>query len=118
METARDRRCPACGHERFAWGYVVDLAPPGAPRDQRKKVGFTTKTDALDHMHRAQVEKAAGTYGGAGPPHLAASTTTAGAATPTGLRVDRQAGRGQRLQVPARGLDRDLELRGRGLGTL
>jgi integrase len=60
--TARDRRCPGCGHERFAWGFVVDLAPPGAPRDQRKKVGFPTKTDALDYMHRAQAEKAAGTY--------------------------------------------------------
>jgi integrase len=58
----RDRRCTACNHDRFSWGYVVDLAPPGAPRDQRKKTGFATKTQALDDMQRAQTEKADGTY--------------------------------------------------------
>ena len=60
--TARDRRCLACSHDRFSWGYVVDLAPPGAPRDQRKKMGFSTKVEALDDMHSAQADKAAGTY--------------------------------------------------------
>jgi len=59
---SRDRRCPACAHERFAWGYVVDLARPGAPRDQRKKMGFATKADALGHMNRVQAEKASGSY--------------------------------------------------------
>src|SRR5436190_24391428 len=60
--TARDRRCPSCGHDRFSWGYMVDLAPPGAPRDQRKKAGFKKKDEALADMHRAQTEKADGTY--------------------------------------------------------
>lgn len=60
--TARDRRCSTCNHGRFSWGYVVDLAPPGARRDQRKRTGFATKAEALDDMHRAQTEKADGTY--------------------------------------------------------
>lgn len=59
---ARDRRCSACKYDRFSWGYVVDLAPPGAPRDQRKKTGFATRAQALDDMQRAQTEKADGTY--------------------------------------------------------
>lgn len=60
--TTRDRRCSACSHERFTWGYVVDLALPGAPRNQRRKIGFATKAEALDDMHRTQAERAAGTY--------------------------------------------------------
>jgi integrase len=60
--TTRDRRCSACNYERFSWGYTVDLAPPGAPRDQRKKEGFASKAEALDDMHNAQTEKADGTY--------------------------------------------------------
>jgi len=38
--TYKDRRCPACDHEKFSWGHTVDLAPPGTPRDQRKKMGL------------------------------------------------------------------------------
>jgi integrase len=60
--TSRDRRCSSCGHERFSWGYVVDLAPPGAPRNQRQRKGFGKKEEALADMHRAQTEKADGTY--------------------------------------------------------
>ncbi len=40
----------------------MDLAPAGAQRDQRKKTGFGTKTQALDDMQRAQTQKADGTY--------------------------------------------------------
>src|SRR5215472_10623052 len=60
--TGTDKRCPACGHERFSWGYTVDLGVPGAPRDQRKKMGFATKAGALEDMHRVQTAKADGTY--------------------------------------------------------
>ncbi len=60
--TAKHRSCPVCGHERFSWGYTVDLAAPGAPRDQRKKMGFATKASALEDMHRAQTARADGTY--------------------------------------------------------
>ena len=60
--TSRDRRCPQCGNDRLTWGYMVDLAPAGAPRDQRVRSGFETKAKALDDMHRAQTEKADGIY--------------------------------------------------------
>ena len=60
--TFRERRCPACNHERLSWGYTVDLAAPGAPRDQRKKMGFATKAGALEDMNRAQAAKVDGTY--------------------------------------------------------
>ncbi len=57
--TTKDRRCPKCGHDKLTWGYSVDLAPPGAPRDQRMRNGFATKAAALDDMHSAQKEKGA-----------------------------------------------------------
>ena len=60
--TARDHRCGECGYERLAWAYVVDLAPPGAPRDQRKRTGFATKAEALADMNRLQNDKADGTF--------------------------------------------------------
>ena len=60
--TYKDRRCPACDHDRFTWGYTIDLAPPGSPRDQRKKMGFASKSEALADMNRAQAEKAEGIY--------------------------------------------------------
>lgn len=48
-----ERRC-SCGHGRFSWGFVVDEAPVGAPRRQRKRQGFKTRDDALSAMHALQ----------------------------------------------------------------
>src|SRR5258708_22276291 len=55
------KRC-SCGNEKFSWAFVVDVAPAGARRDQRKKGGFATKAAALTAMGELQSAKAAGTY--------------------------------------------------------
>jgi integrase len=57
-----ERRCSRCRAERFTWSYVVDLSPPGMPRQQRMKGGFRTKAEALASMNELQGQKAAGTY--------------------------------------------------------
>lgn len=56
------RTCKECGQDRFSWTYVVDTAPPGAPRQVATKGGFATKAAALDAMSKLQVAKDAGTY--------------------------------------------------------
>jgi integrase len=58
----RGRSCERCGSEASSWCYVVDLAPPGAPRQQRLKGGFATKAQALAALNELQAAKAAGTY--------------------------------------------------------
>lgn len=59
------RRCGKCGGDRHTWAFVVDLAPPGAPRKQRKQGGFATKREALAAM--AEVQSAAVTGGYVAP---------------------------------------------------
>lgn len=56
------KRCAGCGADRFRWAYVVDAAPPGAPRQQRRRAGFPTKSAALEAMHRLQAAVAGGTF--------------------------------------------------------
>lgn len=57
-----ERRCAACGSERASWAYVVDIAPSGAPRDQRTKGGFATKALAVGAMHGLQASAASGSF--------------------------------------------------------
>lgn len=57
-----DKRCLACGSDAFSWAYVVDVAPAGAPREQRRAGGFATKSAALAAMNELQTAKAAGTH--------------------------------------------------------
>lgn len=45
-----------------SWCYVVDLAPKGAPREQKMKGGFPRKEDAVEALARLQTEKKDGKY--------------------------------------------------------
>lgn len=45
-----------------SWTFVVDLAPPGAPRQQRKRGGFATKREAIAAMAELQGSVARGSY--------------------------------------------------------
>jgi integrase len=56
------RRCAHCGSERFRWAYSVDVGPVGGPRDQRAKMGFGTKREAVAAMSALQAELGDGTY--------------------------------------------------------
>lgn len=57
-----DRRCARCDGTAFTWSFIVDTAPPGYPRHQIKKGGYSTKASALEDMHRIQLEKRDGTF--------------------------------------------------------
>lgn len=59
---AKNKRCSKCGHDSFTWAYVVDVAPVGMPRKVRMRAGFATQRAALEDMHEAQGDAAAGTY--------------------------------------------------------
>lgn len=59
---AKARRCGKCGGDRHTWAFVVDLAPPGAPRKQRKQGGFATKREALVAMAEVQAAAVTGGY--------------------------------------------------------
>lgn len=59
---AKARRCGECDGDRHTWAFVVDLAPPGAPRKQRKKGGFATKREALVAMAEVQAAAVSGGY--------------------------------------------------------
>lgn len=50
-----------CNGDEWSWAFVVDLAPPGAPRKQRARSGFATKAEALDAMSDLQQSARAGT---------------------------------------------------------
>lgn len=54
------RRCD-CGHGVWSWTYIVDVAPPGAPRRQKMKGGFRTKDEAITAMNEVQHDHAKGT---------------------------------------------------------
>lgn len=45
-----------------SWAYVVDVSPVGAPRKQRTKGGFESKTQALAAMHDVQESIVVGRY--------------------------------------------------------
>ena len=45
-----------------AWMFVVDLAPPGAPRKQVKRRGFRTKAEALDALDQVKNAGRTGTF--------------------------------------------------------
>ena len=60
--TGKSRHCPNCSHDRFTWAYVVDIAPPGAPRDRKHHAGFATKSEALTALHELQNAVARGSY--------------------------------------------------------
>lgn len=59
---AKARRCGKCGGDKYTWSFVVDLAPPGAPRKQRKQGGFATKGEALAAMAEVQSAVTTGGY--------------------------------------------------------
>lgn len=46
------------------WTYLMDVSPPGSPRQQRSKGGFRTKADALDALNASQRAFADGAYVG------------------------------------------------------
>lgn len=56
------KRCTSCGGDRFTWGFVVDVAPVGAPRRQRRGGGYTTKAEATAAMNELQTRIAGGTF--------------------------------------------------------
>lgn len=57
----KDKRCTRCGGTRGSWAFVVDLAPKGAPRQQRRMGGFATKDEALTAMAELQTRARDGT---------------------------------------------------------
>lgn len=56
------KRCSACLGDRFTWAYVVDTAPAGAPRRQRRGGGFATKAAATEAMNGLQADVAGGRF--------------------------------------------------------
>lgn len=56
------RRCGHCDSDRFTWAYSVDVGPLGGPRDQRTKMGFATKREAVAAMNALQAELGDGTH--------------------------------------------------------
>jgi integrase len=61
-KAVQERRCESCGSDRWTWSYVVDIAPSGAPRDQRSRGGFATKAAAIAAMHALQAAANAGGF--------------------------------------------------------
>lgn len=62
----------SCGHGRFTWTFVVDVAPANSrSREQVKRGGFPRKRDALDAMQAELVDRRRGA-------HLRASSITFG----------------------------------------
>ncbi len=57
----KDKRCARCGGTRGSWAFVVDIAPKGAPRQQRRGGGFATKDEALTAMAELQTRARDGT---------------------------------------------------------
>lgn len=55
-----EREC-ACGNRTFSWAFIVDVAPPGSPRLQKRGGGFSTKGKAVAAMHELQRTHAEGT---------------------------------------------------------
>jgi integrase len=57
------RSCPKCGaSRRIGWAFTVDVAPPGADRDQRVRSGFATKAAAVAALNELQMAIATATY--------------------------------------------------------
>jgi Arm DNA-binding domain len=62
--TVTARHCATCGSGAYTWTFVVDVAAKGCPRQQKKKGGFITRSEAVAAMNRLQLELADGTYVG------------------------------------------------------
>jgi hypothetical protein len=62
--TVTARHCATCGSGAYTWTFVVDVAAKGCPRQQKKKGGFVTRSEAVAAMNRLQLELADGTYVG------------------------------------------------------
>jgi integrase len=57
------RTCAKCGAGgRVGWAFTVDVAPVGAPRDQRVRSGFETKAQAVAALNELQMALATATY--------------------------------------------------------
>lgn len=56
----KGHKCSRCGWSIFTWTFVVDIAPVGYPRQQRKTGGFATKGAAIAAMTRFLVEREEG----------------------------------------------------------
>jgi len=57
------RSCTKCGTSgRIGWAFTVDVAPPGAVRDQRVRSGLETKAAAVAAMNELQMAMATATY--------------------------------------------------------
>jgi integrase len=57
------RLCTKCGTGgRVGWAFTLDVAPPGAPRDQRVRSGFETKAAAVAAMNELQMAMVTATY--------------------------------------------------------
>lgn len=56
-----DEKSCVCGNRNTSWAFVVDVAPEGASRKQKRGGGFATKADALKKMHDLQREHEDGT---------------------------------------------------------
>lgn len=54
------KRCRKCGSENLSWAFKVDLAPRGAPRDQKTRSGFATKDLAQRAMRSLVAHAEAG----------------------------------------------------------
>jgi integrase len=55
-------RCSKCGGDNFSWAYVVDVAPKGAPRQQKTRSGFATKDAAVAAAAELQTSITSGSY--------------------------------------------------------
>jgi integrase len=55
------RRC-RCGSDNWGWAFKIDIAAPGAPRDQKVRSGFATKAEAVAAMMQLQVDAADPTH--------------------------------------------------------
>ena len=62
--TVTARHCATCGSGVYTWTFVVDVAAKGCPRQQKRKGGFVTRSEAVAAMNRLQLELADGTYVG------------------------------------------------------
>lgn len=57
-----NRSCDNCEGKSWSWAFTIDVAPPGAPRKQRTRSGFSTKGEAEDAMTAMKVDVDGGTF--------------------------------------------------------
>jgi integrase len=61
-QTRGKPRCGRCDGDTFSWAYVVDVAPRGAPRQQKTHAGFATKEAAIAAAAELQSAVTSGSY--------------------------------------------------------